>query len=665
MKQLNSDVHANSGTVSKSGTADTNSCNPDSNQDTANAKTPTKSFIGKLHLTDNVLLKILGVIWIVDAFLQLQPKMFGTSFIQMVIAPNALGQPYLIKTVIEHMSNVLSTNVGLFNTMFVLVQFLIGVGILIKKTTKPALVLSFFWACGVWVFGEGLGGIFTGRASAFSGAPGAVLIYALIGFLLWPGKINPNFSNLIDKQKDNQHNEDNVFGYSAAANGRNLNLFKSFYIWSSVWMLFLILQLLPFNRTSNWMSSVIESNVAGQPNFLAKLLHSGANVFSNNGQLESVIMLIIFCLVAIGPWFSRRPQTYISIGIIFALFAWIFGQAFGGTLTGMGTDPNSGILIVLLGLCYLPFYKEQLEVPFIKLKIPTLKPYRLIAVVAAVALMASALIVLTPKESTALTTSTLSKTTASSSMGNMVMTGTSKKMNMDGMGGLYVTQTNWKYVGPPLPKVESDILTYSSNIQDKGHKMQTPNCTTAPTAQQMLGAVRYVQVTSEAVAKYQNLNVAVADGYFPITDPNYPVVHYLNFKYMNRQDIMNPNAVDSLVYAFTPYGPVLVAAMFLMPGKGKGPMPYGCLVQWHAHTNLCYSNTTGQIVGFLPCPPGTSYHGRTPFMTHVWLVPVKGGPLAIDPSDLEVVEAAIMAQEQGLAPVDKPIPSQYLTNPVS
>jgi hypothetical protein len=32
-------------------------------------------------------------------------------------------------------------------------------------------------------------------------------------------------------------------------------------------------------------------------------------------------------------------------------------------------------------------------------------------------------------------------------------------------------------------------------------------------------------------------------------------------------------------------------------------------------------------------------------------VPVAGGPLAIDPSDLQVVEAAIMAQQEGLAPI--------------
>jgi len=125
---------------------------------------------------------------------------------------------------------------------------------------------------------------------------------------------------------------------------------------------------------------------------------------------------------------------------------------------------------------------------------------------------------------------------------------------------------------------------------------------------------------------------------------------------MSTKYIFDPNHVDSLVYAFTPYGPVLVAAMYLMPGPGKGPMPFGCLVQWHAHTNLCFSLTTHQISGFLPCPPGTVYYGVTPMMTHVWLVPVPGGPLAIDPSDLQVVEAAIMAQQEGLAPSNGPIP---------
>jgi hypothetical protein len=32
----------------------------------------------------------------------------------------------------------------------------------------------------------------------------------------------------------------------------------------------------------------------------------------------------------------------------------------------------------------------------------------------------------------------------------------------------------------------------------------------------------------------------------------------------------------------------------------------------------------------------------TPFMTMVWQVPVAGGPTAIQPPDIQIVEAAIM-----------------------
>ncbi len=188
--------------------------------------------------------------------------------------------------------------------------------------------------------------------------------------------------------------------------------------------------------------------------------------------------------------------------------------------------------------------------------------------------------------------------------------------------------------------------------------MQTPACSTPPTSNQVLRAVSYVQTTSAAVAKYRDPSVAEAAGCHPITNPAYPIVHYVNYKDMNGKDILNPGAVDSLVYAFTPYSPVLVAAMYLLPSDAPGPMPYGCLVQWHAHTNPCFSDTTHTVVGISPCGPGTYKLGaRTPFMTHVWQVPVSGGPLAIDPSDLQVMEAAVMAQQQGLAPTTTPVPA--------
>jgi hypothetical protein len=211
---------------------------------------------------------------------------------------------------------------------------------------------------------------------------------------------------------------------------------------------------------------------------------------------------------------------------------------------------------------------------------------------------------------------------------------------------------NWRYTGPPLPVQERSVLTTVFADTEKGHAMQTPRCDKNPTGAQMEAAIQLVQATSSDVAKYKDLNVAKAAGYFPITDPRYPVVHYINLSYLRPQDVLDPNHVQSLVYAFTPYGPVLVAAMYLMPRQGEdGPMPGGCLTEWHAHTNLC--TNTGVISGFSNdgvCPSGESPE-PTPEMMHVWQVPVPGGPLTMDPTDLQVVEAAIMAQQAGQAPV--------------
>jgi hypothetical protein len=198
------------------------------------------------------------------------------------------------------------------------------------------------------------------------------------------------------------------------------------------------------------------------------------------------------------------------------------------------------------------------------------------------------------------------------------------------------------------------LLTAVFNATEEGHDMQTPNCSQSPTPAQVESADQLVQSTDAAVAKYKDLAAAQADGYFPITNPTYPVVHYIKLEYLRNRYVLDPNHVQSLVYATTPQGPVLVAAMYLMPSASEpGPMPGGCLTQWHKHTNLCRGGGTATISGFSidgTCPGG-GIALPTPEMLHVWQVPVPGGSLAMDPTDEQVVESAIMAQQAGQAPI--------------
>jgi hypothetical protein len=601
-----------------------------------------RTLAGRVGISARTIQIALGAVWIIDAGLQFQPKMFGSDFVSMVIAPNAASQPAAVATSITHMAHFLSGDVALWNTLFGLTQLAIGVGLLFRRTVRPALILSFPWAFGVWWFGEGFGGIFTGHANALIGAPGAVLLYAVIGVLVWPTAA---------------HGSENAepTGLASSAAGRGfLGPLGALWVWAAVWLSYAVLQFMPQNRTSNWLHDSLTGMANGQPRWYGHFLNSLGHAFIGAGVPASVLLATVFLAVGLGPLVTRRGDYFIAAGMAVGVLFWLTGQAMGGILTGMGTDPNAGPLLVLLGLAFLPTVIEPVGAPTPLATLFT--RHQVWATVGVVALaIVPAAVALVPE-----TSASASGHSSSTSMAGMVMAGsstattgrggTASGASMAGMAGLEVTNPAWKYTGPSLPPPEVNELTVASDEQDKGHAMQTPNCVAHPTATQVLGATQYVQATSAAVAKYKNLSAALADGYIPITSTSYPVVHYLNVRYMNQQDIMNPNAVDSLVYATTPYGPVLVAAMYLMPGPGDGPMPYGCLVQWHAHTNLCTNNTTGQIDGLQPCSIGSHADPTTPFMTHVWQVPVAGGPLAIDPSDLQVVEAAIMAQQAGLAP---------------
>ncbi len=569
----------------------------------------------------------------------------------------AAGQPDLLGSTINHMANFLSHEATMWVAVFGLVEIGIGIGLLFQRTLKPALVTSFIWGIGIYVFGEGLGMVLTGHTSPLVGAPGAVCFYIVLGLMVWP--------------KSERSSDANVVGTESSAAARGLfGATGSLLVWAAIWLFEALIWMFPFNRTGNSVANQMASTANGEPGWYAHLLNSFGHAFVGAGIWVAVILAAVSLVIALGPLVSNRPQVYIGLGIGLALAYWVTGQGLGELLTGAGTDPSNGPIVALIGLSVLPLVPARTADPTPAARLIAARParrrghgHRRRSCPAHRCSRTDLECRDRPPAATA--------SSSTSAMSGMVMSGsrndngaakahssraTSHSMNMSAMAGLNVTDPNWKYTGPALPAAEVNELTVSSDEQDKGHMMQTPNCTTQPTSQQVLGATQYVQATSAAVAKYKNLSAAIADGYVPITTTKYPVVHYLNFRYMNRKDLMNPNTVDSLVYATTPYGPVLVAAMYLMPNDGNGPMPYGCLVQWHAHTNLCTSNTTGQIDGLQPCNPGSHADPTTPFMTHVWQVPVPGGPLAIDPSDLQVVQAAIMAQQQGLAPTTSGLP---------
>jgi hypothetical protein len=593
----------------------------------------------------------LGCIWIVDAALQFQPRMFGQDLANMMMLPNVHGQPAPVAWSITQMAHFVSLHSVISNSLIAALQLCIGVGMFFRRTVKPAIVVMAVWAFGVWFFGEGFGMLLTGAASPLTGAPGAVVLYPLIGLLVWPK----------DAGADTGADVAPGIPSSAAASGP-FGSVAPMIAWSAFWTLSAVLWLLPANRAGGSINSALASASSGQPSWYAHLETSVANALPHSGSAVPWVLAIASLVIAAGPWASRRPAPFLVAGVALQGLYWVTGMALGGMLTGMGTDPNMAPLIALLAFAMLPTVRA----------VPATSPARELAArhpVAGAATSAAALAVLVlsstspiaPASASAPPTAGSHPSTAQPAMAGMAMGGSSSSGSghskgtgfaMPGMGGQ--SDPSWHYTGPALPSQEQSVLTTVFTETEKGHAMQTPKCDSSPTGGQVEAAMQLVQTTSSAVSKFKDLNVAKAAGYFPITDTRYPVVHYLNYTYMQGRYVLDPNHVQSLVYAFTPYGPVLVAAMYLMPTIGdNGPMPGGCLTQWHAHTNLCRGGPTGAISGFTTngvCPPGESPL-LTPEMLHVWQVPVPGGPLTMDPTDQQVVEAAIMAQQAGQAPV--------------
>jgi hypothetical protein len=150
------------------------------------------------------------------------------------------------------------------------------------------------------------------------------------------------------------------------------------------------------------------------------------------------------------------------------------------------------------------------------------------------------------------------------------------------------------------------------------------------TPAQQAAADKLVADTKAGLARYASLDAAIADGYTELTPPGRPIVHYANHDYMHDGRILDPERVESLVYAFPPgHAPVLLGAMYMMEkAGGPGPLIGGSLTQWHVHDNLCIDPVREINVARQPngsCPPGSAVI-VTPEMLHVWVIDYPTGP---------------------------------------
>lgn len=146
-----------------------------------------------------------------------------------------------------------------------------------------------------------------------------------------------------------------------------------------------------------------------------------------------------------------------------------------------------------------------------------------------------------------------------------------------------------------------------------------------PTPEQLDAAADLHDETVAALARYADPAVAAADGYevAGIAGLDY---HASNEAYQHDGRILDPERPETLVYAAGPSGPVLLGAMFQMPGFGEaGPAIGGPLTVWHGHEQICFSLVPPGLTGIVSplggCPVGSLAIPRTVEMMHVWTAP--------------------------------------------
>jgi hypothetical protein len=284
----------------------------------------------------------LGLLWLLDGALQFQPYMFTNAFFKDILGMANMGLPGPVATLDYDLAKMLSTHPVAWNAAFASFQVALGIGLLWRRTANLARGASILWALGVWVVGEGFGGMFMSGTSLVTGAPGAALLYALAGVVIWPTRRTKG---------------------PAVADSGPLGPGPTRLVWTALWTGVALLELEAVNHAGSVPAAQLANGGEGEPQGLAALNHSAGHLITGHGGLFAALVGLTAVAVGWGVlWSVSRPMA-LGLGIAAAVLFWVVGQDLGMVLTGQGTDPGTGPLFVLLALTLWPRHLGSRSAP--------------------------------------------------------------------------------------------------------------------------------------------------------------------------------------------------------------------------------------------------------------------------------------------------------------
>ncbi|MHB8360718.1 MAG: hypothetical protein ACYDAO_02040 [Thermoplasmataceae archaeon] len=274
----------------------------------------------------------LGILWIIDGILQLQPEM-PYIFLPYVLYPTLSSSPNIVYNIMLPTYNMWTQHPVIYNAAAAVIQLLIGIGLLTRLTrigNRFILILSALWSITIWIFGEGFGGIFSAGSSFLSGLPGSALIYFFISIFLLLSLYNFPVMKLLSTMM------------------------------ASIFIISFVFQVVPKSGFwSRYLLSRIPYNFIFyyQPSFLSKIF-----IFFSNSFIYYVFEWNLFFSISFlvaGFLWVWIPKLAAPVSIPIIAFSWFIGQDFG-IVGGAGTDPNTGLPLILVSIAFLlAFYTKN------------------------------------------------------------------------------------------------------------------------------------------------------------------------------------------------------------------------------------------------------------------------------------------------------------------
>lgn len=298
----------------------------------AGRETRAPALVDASAVAQRRLQRALGLLWLIDGALQLQPFMYSGAFVTRVLTPQARDQPRILGHAILLAAQLFARQPAAFNTAAAALQIAIGSMLLHRSRIRLGLALSLAWGLGVWCFGEGLGGLLNGTASPLGGAPGAAALYALASIVLWPAARPP--------------------AATAASRGL-LGDTGARVAWAALWLLLGALWLGPASTAPDAVARTISGAPAGA-GWLTAIQDGAGRAAAGHGLALAVILAGLCCAIAAGALLDQATRPLLVLAASIAVGCWLLGQALGGIPTGQATDPGTGPLLVLLAASLAP-----------------------------------------------------------------------------------------------------------------------------------------------------------------------------------------------------------------------------------------------------------------------------------------------------------------------